>query len=75
MGLDEMEERRGQMVGAEGNPVFLNGCIPSKKKKFTILTGPSIKSDYVCVFHVTMSGVKVQLRLCRVMFGIPHNCV
>lgn len=46
-----------------------------KKKASSVLTGRKAESDSMCVFHVTTSGVKVHLKLCRVMFGIPQNCV
>ncbi len=42
-----------------------------KEEKLSLLTGPGS----LRVFRVTTSGVKVHLRLCRVMFGIPHNSV
>lgn len=46
-----------------------------KVKKKVLCTNGSKQKVKVCVFHVTTSGVKVQSRLCRVMFGILQNCV
>lgn len=44
-------------------------------KMFSVLIFKSGKWANVCVSHVTTSGVKVQLRLYRIVFGIPHNYV
>lgn len=84
---DGKSVKRDAMTGARGNKETLQEgwekswwkqretqcCEWWQEKKMSVLTGPSRKWE--CVFNVTVLGVKVQWRLWRVMFGIPHNCV
>lgn len=61
---------REELVEAEGNPVLW--MVAGKEN---LCSNRSKQKVRECVFNVTVLGVKVQWRLWRVMFGIPHNCV